>query len=73
MLLLPTPLSKWPELVFAVALVKTPHRSSATTVSLLKKRQELRPIAVDLALSLSFPLALTTFPAPHSGAPTDRH
>ena len=40
-LLLPTPPSKWPELVLAVALVETPHRSSAATVSLLNKPQEL--------------------------------
>ena len=71
-LLLPTPPLKWPELVLAVALVETPHRSSAATVSLLNKPQELRSIAEALALSLSFPIALTASSAPHSRTPTDK-
>ena len=53
-LLLPTPPSKWPELVLAVAL-------------------KLQSIAMDLALSLSFPLALTASSAPYSRALTDKH
>ena len=37
MSLLPIPPSKWPELVFAEALVETPHRLSASSMSLLNK------------------------------------
>ena len=58
---------KWPEFVLAVALIKTPYRSSAATMSLLNKPQKLQSIAVAFALSLSFLLVLTTsFSTPHS-------
>ena len=39
---------QWPDLGLAVALVKTPHRSSAATMNLLNKPQELRLMAVAL-------------------------
>ena len=65
-LLLPTPPLQWPDLVFAESLVKTPHRSSASTMSLLNKLQKLWSIAIALALPLSLLLALTASSAPHS-------
>ena len=50
---------QWPDLVLAKALVKTPHRLSASLMSPLNKPQELQLIAMAFALPLSFFFALT--------------
>ena len=56
---LPSPLLQWPNLVLAKTLVKTPHLSCASSMSLLNKLQKLWLIIVALAFPLSISLVLT--------------
>ena len=56
---LSTPPLQWPDFVLTKALVEIPHRSSASSMSLLNKPQELELITMALALPLLIPLLLT--------------
>ena len=56
---LSTPPLQWSDLVLAKALVKTPNRSSTSSISPLNKPQELWSITVALAFPLSISIVLT--------------